>query len=69
MPGEAEALSPAERERRLAEIEDRLLDAERAEEALVEAMIADGRDVARRLDADPRAILGVAVGRLRAKAA
>jgi hypothetical protein len=51
---EAHALAPAERARRSREIADEILAAERIEESFVEMTNAS-----RRLDADPRAILGI----------
>lgn len=56
----SKALSAADRQRREAEISADILQAERAEEALVEAALAERLDVHRRPDADPRAILGLA---------
>ncbi len=53
------ALSDRDRERRLAEIADRLLKIGRDEEALIETAEAGGTAIARRGDADPRAVLGV----------
>jgi len=52
-------LTAAERTARLAEIDDALLTLEREEEAQIEASEAAGTPVARRADADPRAVLGV----------
>jgi hypothetical protein len=53
------AVSPKDRERRLAELRQRLIAAEYTEENLVCALLAHGVDVVRRIDADPRAILMV----------
>ncbi|ALA17184.1 MULTISPECIES: hypothetical protein [unclassified Chelatococcus] len=53
------ALSDDEREARFAEISARRLELERLEEAAIVAAEAEGRIIARRRDADPRAILEV----------
>lgn len=53
------ALDSATRAMREDEIEKKILAAEREEEALVEQALAAGLKVSRRLDADPRAILGI----------
>jgi hypothetical protein len=60
-PERAEALSPAERDKRLADLAASLLSLERREEALIDRAAADGQEVLRRPDADPRAVLTVAV--------
>lgn len=52
-------LTATKRQARLAEIERELFEAECAEEQLIEASEAAGTPVARRADADPRAVLGV----------
>jgi hypothetical protein len=52
-------LPKAERPARLAEIDARLLELEREEEAIIEAAEEAGLEIARRADADPRAILGI----------
>jgi hypothetical protein len=57
---DAEALSDDERARLLALWRPDLLAAERLEEALIEAAAATGQTIARRMDADVRAILGLA---------
>ncbi len=49
----------AHRAAKLAEIDRQMLELERAEEALIEASEAAGLPIARRGDADPRAVLGV----------
>lgn len=53
------ALSPEDRERKLAEIAQDRLVTERHEAALVRGMQGDGLPVEHRADADPRAVLGV----------
>jgi hypothetical protein len=54
-----DALSDDDRDRRLSDIAVARLEAERREEAIIEAAAADGMTVPRRADADPRALLGV----------
>lgn len=53
------ALNTFERYDKLREIDSRILEAERAEEAIYEMCIAAGVVAARRTDADPRAVLGI----------
>ncbi|MGF1594623.1 MAG: hypothetical protein ACFCUW_15180 [Kiloniellaceae bacterium] len=53
------ALTDAERERQLAELADETLEIERREEALIRAAAAEGIEIARRGDADPRAVLAI----------
>lgn len=50
-------ISDAEREKRLAQLDRDLLDAELAEESLIRAAEAAGFTIARRADSDPRAVL------------
>lgn len=54
-----DGITATERAAQIAEIEAQLLELERAEEALIEASEAAGLPIARRGDADPRAVLGV----------
>ena len=62
LPAPANALSAAERNRRTAEINARILDLEHEEEALVEAALEAGHDgVSRREVASPAVVLGVRV--------
>lgn len=63
------ALSLRERNERLAVAEEKLLDFEREEEALIEAAYDEGEQITRRYDADPRAVLGVQIKRKKAVAA
>ncbi|MBB4017047.1 hypothetical protein GGR16_002076 [Chelatococcus caeni] len=56
---QAGALSDTEREARFAETSARRLELERIEEAAIVAAEAEGRIIARRRDADPRAVLEV----------
>jgi hypothetical protein len=56
-----DALSAAERGKRVAEIEARLLELERREEALIELAQADGIEVMRRSDASPLCVLGLVI--------
>jgi hypothetical protein len=60
-PARADAMSAAERVRRVAELESQLLELELLEEALIMRAAGDGLDVLRRVDADPRCVLGVTV--------
>jgi hypothetical protein len=55
------AMSASERLERMAEIEAQLLQAERIEESLIERAAKAGFDILRRVDHDPRAVLGVIV--------
>jgi len=55
------ALSADERAARLLELEAELLARERDEEALIEFAEEQALSLARRLDADPRAVLGIAI--------
>lgn len=56
---DASALSPEARAKKRAQVAAALLAAEREEEALVELAAESGVHIARRRDADPRAILGI----------
>jgi hypothetical protein len=56
------ALLPGEKRQRLAFLEAKLLEGERLEEALIVAAEKVGLNMARRADADPRAVLGVRLG-------
>jgi hypothetical protein len=60
-PERADAVTPIERDKRIAELSASLLSLERREEALLDRAANDGLDVLRRPDADPRAVLNVAV--------
>jgi hypothetical protein len=60
-PEPADAVSPLEREKRLAELTQRLFGFEQCEEGLITKAHADGIDVLRRGDASPACVLGVAV--------
>jgi hypothetical protein len=66
--GYAAGVTESERARRSVELESRLLDLERTEEAIVEALLASGVDCQRRFDASPQAILQVTVNRSAAAA-
>jgi hypothetical protein len=62
LPAEASnAISPLERERKLAGLAAELLSLERKEESLIEKASADGTEVLRRPDASPLAVLGIAI--------
>jgi hypothetical protein len=63
-PERADALSPAERERRTKELSDRLLEHEHREEQLLVIAENQGLTIERRPDADPRAVLGLTVVKL-----
>jgi hypothetical protein len=65
----ARALSAAARKARIVELEAQLLDAERNEESLIQHALDGGIIVARRVDADPRAVLGISVAAAKAQAA
>lgn len=52
-------LSELDRAKKLVELDTKLLATQRYEEALVTQLEAEGRDVLRRRNADPRAVLGV----------
>ena len=69
LPVQANALSAAERSRRMTEISARILELEHQEEALVEAALEAGHDgVSRREGVSPAVVLGVRVS-TRARAA
>lgn len=63
LPQPTLAMSSKERAAKLLELEAELLACERAEESLVELSEEQGTPVYRRLDADPRAVLGLALAR------
>jgi hypothetical protein len=63
---DARAMTAKDRAAKVRELEAAMLEAERAEEALIEAA---GGTIPRRRDADPAAILGVVVGKVAARAA
>ena len=58
-PDSPDTLTEEQRAKKLAKIEADLLQAEREEEAFIEAADADGWRIARRSDANPLAILGI----------
>jgi hypothetical protein len=60
-PERADAVTPLERDQRLAALAASLLSFERREEELIARAAAEGVEVLRRPDADPRAVLTVAV--------
>jgi hypothetical protein len=60
-PERADALTPAERDRRIAELAASLLSLERREEALIERAAGEGIELPRRGDASPLAVLGVVI--------
>jgi hypothetical protein len=60
-PERADALTPEERDKRIAELSASLLALERREEALIDRAANDGLDVLRRPDASPLAVLGVVI--------
>jgi hypothetical protein len=55
------AMSAAEQSKRAAELAEQLLELERQEKTLIDAALAEGVDIMRRADADPRAVLGVSI--------
>jgi hypothetical protein len=57
------ALSPAERDKRLTELVADLLLLERREEQLIERAGAEGHDVLRRVDASPMAVLNLVIAK------
>jgi hypothetical protein len=61
LPETQAAMPKAEQIQRAAKLAEQLLELERQEEALIEMAASDGLDVMRRADADPRAVLGIAV--------
>ncbi len=61
--GETTGLPAGERRKKLAELGAKIYELECAEEVLIEALEADGADIARRPDADPNAQLGLPPGR------
>jgi hypothetical protein len=58
-PERADAVSPVERDQRLADLAASLLLLERQEEALIERAAADGTEILRRAEASPMAVLGI----------
>jgi hypothetical protein len=60
-PERADAVSPLEREKRLAELAAALLALERREESLIERAAGEGTEVLRRPDASPLAVLELAI--------
>ncbi|WP_407186706.1 hypothetical protein [Bradyrhizobium centrosematis] len=63
LPQPALAMSADDRAAKLLQLEAELLAREREEEALIELAEEQGAAIARRLDADPRAVLGIAIAR------
>ena len=63
LPQPTLAMSADERAAKLLELEAELLARERDEETLIELAEEQGAAIARRLDADPRAVLGIAIAR------
>lgn len=63
LPQPALTMSSDERAAKLLELEAELLARERDEEALIEWSEEQGAAITRRLDADPRAVLGIAIAR------
>lgn len=63
MEVDPEALTAKDRREAVARLEAKRLEVERTEEVAIEAAEKDGATIPRRLDADPRAILGVEVVR------
>ncbi|WP_038973303.1 hypothetical protein [Bradyrhizobium genomosp. III] len=63
LPQPALTLSADDRVAKLLELEAELLARERQEEALIELAEEQGAAIARRLDADPRAVLGIEIAR------
>lgn len=63
IPHPALTMSSDERAAKLLELDAELLARERDEEALIELSEEQGVAVARRLDADPRAVLGIEIAR------
>jgi hypothetical protein len=61
VPVRADAMPAGERIRRVEELSAQLLVLERKEEHLIETAAADGVEVLRRPDADPRAVLGLQI--------
>ena len=59
LPEGGDGPTGAERAERILELDRELIEAERAEERLIEASESAGVPIARRADADPRAVLGM----------
>ena len=57
--GDATGLPAAERRKKLSALDGEIYELEQAEEAVIEALEADGADIQRRVAADPRAALGL----------
>ena len=57
--GDSTGLAVGERREKLSALAGQIYELERAEESLIEVLEADGHDIARRPDADPRAALGI----------
>src|SRR5690606_1436614 len=67
LPGEG--MDSSAKQNKLAELEARILESERREEALIEQALKAGQYIARRRDANPLAILGIQPVAKKAKAA
>jgi hypothetical protein len=65
----SDAVTPLEREKRLGELSAQLFGLEQLEEGLVLRAQADGSDVLRRADADPRVVLGLTITQAQAQVA
>ena len=61
MPTPVSCLSPQDRTARVAELEQKQLELERAEEAMIMRAAGDGIELLRRPDASPLAVLGLTV--------
>jgi hypothetical protein len=59
--GRTDALGVAEREKRLRKLERQLSECEMLEESMIQCAGKEGLDVPRRVDADPRCVLGLVV--------
>lgn len=68
MPKPVMALTASERSEQYASLRTELAALERTEERLIDAAADDGQDIARRVDADPRAVLSVSDSNEAAKA-
>lgn len=67
LPGHADAMPANARMRRVAELQEQLLERERYESALIERAANEGFDVPHRGDVDPRAFLGVTITQVQAQ--
>jgi hypothetical protein len=69
MPDNPNAMNAEQKAERIASLKGSLDDLERREEATIEAALAQGLDVLRRVDASPLAVLGVVPAKVKRKAA